>query len=243
MDEHDEDIRAFRDSFPERFIVTETELDQATYQEYQSVVEKIGEKSGYDVRLAADLLYESTTPMARKKEVLVRLARGATTEAYRLLQEYLEAPDAGMAEWGKIALYECQMLLTDAMLDEGVGLISTGLGGKGNRLRYIVAIGIACPDLADDQRALIARTIREVCERHDSELEDLQITASHLKMTVLIPMDTAPADPLEEVIKRINADEELLYVGYMITNVRAPSDEEISVYLEGEAEPPFVGQG
>ena len=70
-------------------------------------------------------------------------ASWGTAEAYRLLQEYCTRPDPALAQWSRIAMYECRMRLESDLLDEPVGLISTGLGGDGERLRYIFVLAFA----------------------------------------------------------------------------------------------------
>ena len=60
-------------------------------------------------------------------------------------------PILSCAPWSKIALYECRMALEGDLLEEPVGIISTGLGGAEHRLRYLVAVGLSCAPLHDAQ--------------------------------------------------------------------------------------------
>ncbi len=75
-----------------------------------------------------------------KKEILARLATIEKVECYRVIEAFLEIAEEDLHDWALLALNESRMLLESKILDENQVFISTGLGGKEEKLRYFVAL-------------------------------------------------------------------------------------------------------
>lgn len=138
---------------PDRFIVAEEELDAAVRTEYARYVERLlqcePDQTGPEAR---QRLFDPTASLELKRELLAKLARCGTVEAYRAIEQYAKSPDPELAQWSKIALWECRMSLEGDLREEPVGMIFTGLGGAEHRLRYLVAVGFSGLLLDDGQR-------------------------------------------------------------------------------------------
>ncbi len=87
-----------------------------------------------------DLLLDENIDVERKKELLSSLAKVDKPEAYRMLEAYRLNPDKELEQWSKLALQESKMVLETSLLGEAPIFISTGLGGKGNKLRYFIVL-------------------------------------------------------------------------------------------------------
>ena len=61
-------------------------------------------------------------------------------EAYRTIEKFFKQTGQELNAWSALALRECRMLLENELLEEERGFISTGLGGKGKRIRYCFVI-------------------------------------------------------------------------------------------------------
>jgi len=72
--------------------------------------------------------------------MLVKLASINSVEAFRTIERYLKEPNHSLRDWAKLAFQESKLLLESKLLDENQVLISTGLGGKGMKLRYFTVI-------------------------------------------------------------------------------------------------------
>jgi len=116
-------------------------------------------------------------------------------------------------------------------LDPGVGLVYTGLGGVGQRLRYIVIVGVAHPPLAQILHATLQAHWRSAAEAQRSSVESIHFTMRYIQIQLLIPMDVAPADVVEDGLARCNRDVAWLHPDYFITNVEEPDEETIEDFL------------
>jgi hypothetical protein len=124
------------------------------------------------------------------------------------------------------------MALEGELREEPVGIISTGLGGAQHRLRYFVAVGLACAPLHDAQRARLESAWRTICERYDSVLEQVRFNPDHVIITLLVSMETPVGTVVDEGIAAANGDDPLLRRNYFVTNVTIPTDEEIRRVLK-----------
>ena len=136
-----------------------------------------------------------------------------------------------LEQWSTIALYECRMRLEQELLDEPIGLISTGLGGEGHRLRYLVVLGFRhmCPQEGQQQR--MKEMLQYICQRHDSALEQVEFHPSYLLVQVLVSLDVAVGEVIEESMFSLNQQNPQIYQDYLVTNVEEPTDEEIQEFL------------
>ena len=83
-----------------------------------------------------DLLYSKDSSEEEKKKILVLLANLNEVKAYRAIERYTKEGDKNLRKWSVVALQQSRMMLESSLLDEKSVFISTGLGGKGNKLRY-----------------------------------------------------------------------------------------------------------
>jgi hypothetical protein len=223
----------FSETIPEQFIVTEKELDWDAYDQFLAFSEEIDSPADRSALLRqGGELAGSAMPTAQKKLVLAQLAQWGTAEAYRLVQEYCTRPDPALVQWSRIALYECQMRLEQELLDEPVGLISTGLGGDGQRLRYIFVLVLLVEASADGTQQEMREALDTVCQQHRSFVEQAQFQASCLHVQVLVPLDVAVGKVIEESIVLLNEKGERFRQEYLTTNVSVPTDEEVQEFLD-----------
>lgn len=235
-EEHDADDEAVQDALsqiPGRFIVAEEELDGAIYAEFSRYVQCLlssrPHEAGSEVH---QTLFDPTASLEVKREMLVRLARRGTVDAYRVIEQYVKNPDPVLAPWSQIALYECRIALEGELLEEPVGIISTGLGGAQHRLRYLVAIGLSCAPLQEAQKHRVEAAWRTICERYDSVLELVRFHSDYVIITLLVSMETPVGSVIDEGIVAANVDDSLLRRNYFVTNVAIPTNEEIRRVLK-----------
>ncbi len=225
------------ETIPEQFIVTHKELDRDTYDQFLTSLEEIDSPADLSDLLRqggelSDTGKTNTMPIVQKKLVLAQLAYWGTAEAYRLLQQYSSRPDPALAQWSRIALYECRMRLEEDLLAEPVGLISTGLGGDGQRLRYIFVLAFQGESPEKEQRQEMQEALNKVCQRYDSIVEQAQLRPSYLLVQVLVPMDVVVGEVIEESIASLDQGTEEICQYYLATNVCVPTEEEIQGFLD-----------
>jgi len=227
-------VTEFSEMFPGQFIITEKELDQELYELFITEQEWIDPQPDYaSLFRQGEQLSGNAIPISEKKSILVQLACLGTAEAYRLLLKYCTQPDPALEQWSMIAMYECRMRLESDLLDEPIGLISTGLGGDGERLRYVVVFAFQEEAPAEGQQREIGEGLDKVCQRYRSVVEQVQFRPACLYVQVLVPMDVAVGEVIEESIARLNRRDELFRQEYLVTNVSVPTEEEIWEFLDG----------
>ena len=125
------------------------------------------------------------------------------------------------------------MFLESVLLHEESGFISTGLGGKENKLRYyfIVSSKDGLP-FSETHRETLKRGFETISLKYKSEIEEINFEATYAMIGILIPMDVAVGEVIEESISECNKMNEFLFLDYYVTNVRKPTPKEISKYLE-----------
>ena len=67
-----------------------------------------------------------------------KLAIIDSVEAFRALENCNIVPQLELREWAILALQQSNMLIHSSLLDEQQVFISTGLGGKNDKLRYFL---------------------------------------------------------------------------------------------------------
>ncbi len=124
------------------------------------------------------------------------------------------------------------MFLESALLEVEGGIISAGLGGKDNKVRYyfIVSSRDDTP-FSETHRDTLRREFTTIGQKYSSEIEEIAFETNYAMIRTLIPMDVAAGEFIEEGIRECNEMDEFLYFDYYITNVKKPTKEEISKYL------------
>ncbi len=128
------------------------------------------------------------------------------------------------------------MFLQNSFLCEEGGLVSTGLGGKGNKLRYYFVLRTkkGLP-FSETDRDMMHKVFKMITRRFESDIEELFLEKNYAMARILIPMDVAVGTVIDEGIIECNKKQEFLAPFYYVTNVKKPTNEEIMLYLE-EAE-------
>jgi hypothetical protein len=168
-----------------------------------------------------------------KKCILARIASIAKVEAYRIIERFLNEVPPDLKNWTILALQENRMLLESMLLDESHVFISTGLGGKGNKLRYFVVIfGKETNDFNDFQKRIIQSEFMSCLKKYNSEIEELNFSGSIANMMVIIPMKVIIKKIFTEAIKECNQFGDFLISNFIITNVKELSFDEVREYVK-----------
>jgi hypothetical protein len=114
------------------------------------------------------------------------------------------------------------------LTDERQIYISTGMGGKGNKLRYYILLLSASGDtLLDYQRQVIEREFAYTIHNYDGEIEELSIKDQYAEIVLLAPIQSNIKRILENVLNECNQYGEFLSHTITITNVKRLTEKEI----------------
>lgn len=135
-------------------------------------------------------------------------------------------------KWAVLALQESRMLLESSLLDENQVFISTGLGGKGSKLRYfIVLLSNANKDFSDVQKKIIKSEFEFTLKKYDAEVEEINFAHNFSTILCLVPLKISIQNIFEEIIKECNQYGNFLKSNFIVTNVKILSVKEISEFL------------
>jgi len=230
-----DELADISDLLPNRYIISKESIDQSIINEFYSYLSNIEHETEPDkINEYCRLLEENDSSIETRKSVLARVSIIGTVESFRIIERYMKVFDIEIENWAKIALVECQRRLEEGLVEEDTGIISSGLGGVLNRLRYVYIIKTNF-DLSDTLNA-IAENIRRTASTFDSEIEEIEYAPSNIKVKVLIPMNIAIGSLIEGTILEINKTEKLVYENYMVTNTHIPSDEEINTFINEQSD-------
>ena len=164
----------------------------------------------------------------RKKYLLCQLATSKSVRAYRLLESYTRSPEASVSDWAYMALMESRISLESDLSNEKQIYISTGLGGKGEKLRfYVLLISKEKKPFLEYQRQTIEREFSFYLTKSDCEIERLTVGERHVELLFLIPVQVDIKGVLDQVIGECNNYGDFLSPVFTITNVKELTREEV----------------
>ena len=240
MKEEGDVFKKFRDSFSRmegHFHILEQRVPVELQMEYFKYSENVRKENRPPRPLSEDecetlyntLLTEETTDKTEKRYLLSQLATSKSVRAYRLLEEYTQHPDPEVIDWAYMALMESRISLESDFSDEKQIYISTGLGGKGEKLRfYVLMTSKGKKPFQEYQRQTIEREFAYYLPKTDCEIERLTIGEQYVELVFLIPVRTDIKATLDRVINECNQYGDFLSNVFTITNVKELTAEEVS---------------
>ncbi len=230
-------FKKFQDSFRKwggHFRILEQRIpveEQMEYFKYAGKLKKDDrvDTSEMDLPVLQNELYDPDTSVSHKKYLLALLASSHLVKAYRIVEEYAEAPEPELVNWTYMALMESRISLESDLSDEKQILISTGMGGKGDKLRfYVLILTNELKPFQDYQRKIVEREFPYQLEKADCEIEQLTVGEQYVAMVFLIPVLAEIKQVIERVINECNEYGNFLSSSFTITNVKELSEEEVN---------------
>ncbi len=170
-----------------------------------------------------------------KKRILSVLASSRQIRAYRLLEDYAKQSDSGLVNWAYMALMESRIALESELSDEEHIYISSGLGGRGQKLRFYVLVRSSDKnEFLDYQRAVIDKEFRFYLQKEDCEIERLTIKENYLDMLFLMPIRSDIRRILENAINECNLYGNFLSETFTVTNVKELTRAEVKKIIEND---------
>jgi len=206
--------------------------DQLSYFRYHKLhkLKKITEKT---LNQAEQNLFNNKTSIVEKKHILFNLAHTKTPESFKILNQYSKNPDEALKGWAILAKEECRLGLEDYLLDKERGMVMSNLGGDGKRSRYyfIISLQKGIP-LSKYQKDIIKDSFSKISKEKDSIVEKIKFDNNYALVKILISMDVAPGELIEEGINECNSFKPFVKFHYFITNTEKPDERTIKDYLK-----------
>lgn len=224
----------------DNFDILEEQIDVELQMQYFEYVNQRRDKAvNKEIPENSDDLFAGDTPIEQKKEILAALSITDSPQAYRIIERFVTNTDGHMKQWGIMALHESRILLQSSLLDEQQIFISTGLGGKGKKLRYFVVFLNNPPDitLTTTQQKILKDELIFELEKHQGEFETIDFIDEFSTAIIMLPLKTDIRTVFRNVVAECNQYGNFLKPDVIITNVKIMSKDEIISLLNQEAPP------
>ncbi len=224
------DIQKLFEDLPGNFNILEEQIDLEVQMKYFEISRKVREDQAEINYLEfADELFMPETDVDQKKEILIGLAGTDDVKAYRILEKFLEQAGSEIRSWAVLAVQENRMLLQTSLLDEQQFFISTGLGGKGKKLRYYLVF------INRNRNGLLTKTQQKLVKDElvfglkpvDGEFESIDFSEGFCTSLVLLPVTADIKKVFSNVVEECNQYGDFLEEDMIITNVKVLSRNEI----------------
>jgi len=226
-------IREILGEVPGNLNILQEKIDIGLQMEYFECSKKI--KNDLDpeyIMKKKDDIFNHDLREDIRKERFTELASIEDVEAYRTIEKYIKSQETNLKSWAILALQESRMLLESKLLGENQVLISTGLGGKGTRLRYFIVIILkSAEDFTSLHKKVIKTEFEMILKKYNAEIEQLNFYRNYATMILIIPLEASVKEILKESIRECNQYGNFLHTRFIVTNVKELSKEEIDQYL------------
>ncbi|MGQ8336886.1 hypothetical protein ACUNWD_10075 [Sunxiuqinia sp. A32] len=237
MDENNlKKIQKAIDSLPDNFSILEEKIDVELQMEYFDAAKAVrsGDVPDNIIETASEILSNKDASKEEKKELLVWLAGVDDVEAFRTIEAFHKKARGKLRAWAVLALQESRMLLQSSLLDEQQVFISTGLGGKDQKIRYFAAVmkNDLSEEFSESQQNIVKGELAFYLKKCDGELEEVNFENGFALCLFLFPLKQNLHDVLSSFIKECNQYGGFLNDDIIITNVKALTAEEITSFIE-----------
>lgn len=215
-------IQELLGNIPGNVSILEQQIDADVQLEYYNYTRKIDNSFDREEILKnRDTIFNHNLTLDDKKQLLVQLANIDSIEAYRTLEKYTNDSPNQLKDWALLALQECKLLLESKLLDESQILISTGLGGKGLKLRYFtVLIAANETQFSEFERKVITDEIGFAIRKSKGEIEQLRFNKELCIIISIIPLQVPVQALFDDLINECNQLGGFINKDYIITNVK-----------------------
>ncbi len=237
MEDHENLYDKIKEIFgviPGNFNIMEDIIDVDLQVEYFEFSKKISQEFDEQWVLSQlPVLQDPDGILAVKKQVLARLASMHDVSAFRAIESYQKNVEPELRDWCTLAMQESRMNMESHLLEENQIVISTGLGGREDKLRYfVVLIARNRKTLSDIQIRIINSEFSEVLKRYDAEIEDSNASGYLATFQLLLPIQHPVKQVFAEGIDEVNLFGDFLRNTCIVTNVKKLSFEEIEDFIE-----------
>lgn len=225
-----QNIQKVLESLPENFSILEEQIDIDIQVKYFDLARKIrSEINAGESFENRDELYSDLVTEKRKRELLLSLAAIDDVKAFRSIEKFAGDAKGEIKQWAILALQESRMLIQSSLLDEQQVFISTGLGGKGKKIRYYVVFVNKNKNeiLSGTQQKLLKEELIFGLNKNDGEFETMDFTEGFSTVLVMLPLQSDIKNVFRNVIDECNQYGDFLDDDMIVTNVKIMSRNEI----------------
>lgn len=184
-----------------------------------------------------DLLSSEECTEEEFKEILVKLSLSDEVSSFRMLESLTSVERNADNEMARLALQQSKMLIQGSLLNESQIMISTGLGGKADKLRYFAAFFTADGSpFSESQQAVLEKEIDFFFERNNCIKETVEFGEDVSTLVCLIPLGASVKDIFKPIIEESNSLGEFIAKHFIVTNIKRMTIEEVKEFANKRKE-------
>ena len=219
------EIENILNSIPNEFRVIENRINGKVIDEYYEIADNLENKNQDKIRQNQDKWTELKS-QNDIKELLVCLSEIGNVKSYRKIEEITKSGKSEILDFSFVALKFARLNLENNLSDEPIGFISTELGGKGNKTRCYFVVK-SKDKIENNKESKIIDELRDICNKNDSELEEIENHGKYILVKILVSIDYAIGNIIDKLTNRcLFLDEE-----YICNNVEKPTKEFIKKWM------------
>jgi hypothetical protein len=215
--------------------VLETSVSVERQMEYFKYSENVREHSKEEtIDEQIEVLHSEDATFDEMKYAMTFLAISGDVKAYRALETYNKesSKDKLLTEWAAMSLLQAKITLESEFSDEKQVFISTGLGGKGSKLRFYAFFkSTDLKPFSDYQRDLIEKEIPFYIQKFHGKLEEIKVESNYFSLLFLIGLQVDIKNMLQGAIAECNEYGNFIGGNFIVTNVKVFGPEEIQKEL------------
>lgn len=224
-----EKIRKMIEEDPDNVTILEEVIDVDLQMDYFKL--SLEAKKDIDVDSVIeqkDDLFSELMPIDDKKTLLSKMASVNDVEVFRNVEKYMKQPDDELHDWAILAYQESRMLIQSSLLDKAPIFISTGLGGKKDKLRYcIVLFNKEKVPFSGLQQSIISGEIDYLVNRSECEIEEIIYTDHYCTLMMMIPLKVSVKDNLLTLVNHCNELGDFINPSFLVTNVKKLTNKDV----------------
>jgi hypothetical protein len=228
-DETYDNLEEVLSNIPDNYRIMEETIDLEIQKAYFHFSKEIAiDREKDTVAQLIDELKDPGKTSDEMKILLIKLAMFDSVEAFRAIEAYHSQPEPGLKEWALLSLQHSRMLLQSSLTGEQQVFISTGLGGKADKLRYFMIFPYR---LEIQPNSIQTNTLKSelyfFTDRYEGEVEGFELQEKYSTASVLLPLRANIPELIRELIEECNQYGNFLSNNVLITNMKKFSSNEI----------------
>jgi hypothetical protein len=226
-------IQELLGDIPGNLTILEQQIDADVQMEYYNYAKNLEDNfDPEEVLKNRETIFRHDLTVDDKKHLLVQLANIDRIEAYRTLEKYVQVSTDQLRDWATLAWQECRLLLESKLLDKSQVLISTGLGGKGLKLRYFtIFLTVNGRPYSSFEQKILTDEARFFIKKSRGEIEYIRFDKELCTMLSIIPLQVPVEGLFDELIRECNQYGDFVNPDYIITNVKVIKNAQIRKML------------
>jgi len=215
------------------FSIIDQPLDIHVQMEYWEAMGKIDEElDSKELLSQKEQLFDADFAIESKKKLLSKLSMLPEVSAFRAIERYSQNPDSELKDWSLLAVQQSKTLLRNSLLNNNQLIISTGLGGKGTKLRYfVVLIAQKEKPFTELNQHIVTSEFEYILPKYEGELETVEFEDNLAAAKLLIPLSEPVQDIVKEILNKCNELGNFLENNFVVTNIKEMPFDEIREML------------